>query len=72
MPTRSYQPIKSILRPLETRLFFSDDREPQNFRGHRSVEGFVRYAQRMTGPAVRQMTWEELQKAMVHCLGLLQ
>lgn len=25
----------------------------------------------MTGPAVRQMKWEELQKAMVHSLGLL-
>lgn len=46
------------------KFFFSDDRAPQNFRGHRSVEGFVRYAQRMTGPAVQQMTGEELQKAM--------
>ena len=52
------------------RFFFSDDRAPQNFRGHRSVEGLVRYAQRMTGPAVQQMTGEELQKAMVLGLGL--
>ena len=47
------------------RLFFADETRPaQNFRGHRSVEGFFRYAQRMTSPAVQRMSREELETAM--------
>lgn len=48
------------------KLFFADETRPaQNFRGHRSVEGFFRYAQRMTSPAVQRMSREELETAMV-------
>eukprot|EP00913_Durusdinium_trenchii_P014075 g13215.t1 len=45
-------------------FFPEEERPPQNFRGHRSIEGFLRYARRMTSAPIRHMSLAELEEAL--------